>query len=124
MEQFDPTKIISKEFIIPSVDDILYKIGLQIRSVSGSRYRKWHKSPIIVFTFLSLILLKDFVILLSEDNETTKQQVLGDVGNYFGIRYHWTAIQMLFTLIAFNSQLYYYWNHKRGIVPTFLNIFR
>src|SRR5207245_785654 len=50
--------------------------------------------------------------------------VLGDVGNYFGIRVHWTATRILFVLIALNSQLYYYWNHKRGIEPTFLNVFR
>jgi len=124
MEQFDPNKIISREYIIDSVEDILYKVGLQIRSLSGSRYRKWFYSPKIVFTFLSLHLLKDFVILLSEDNERTKQQVLGDVGNYFGIRFHFTSAKILTVFIALNSQLYYYWNHKRGIEPTFLNIFR
>src|SRR5262249_10143404 len=71
------------------------------------------------------------IISVVSDNEF----VLGLVGefgrfigfkfNYFiGLKWHFNICIILFLLLILSSQLLYYYNHIRGIEPTFVSVFR
>ena len=50
--------------------------------------------------------------------------VIGDIDFFIGVNNRFNIYQVIFNLPLIGSQIIYYYNHKRGIKPSFLRIFR
>ena len=108
------------------MDDILYDIGLSITSTTDEpKKRDFLCNPSVVFTLSFLSLLQKLLIIVSDD-EIILLVVCGDITHYYGfttkvILAVYVSLELSLTM---SSQLIYYYNHKWGIKPTFLGVFR
>ena len=66
--EIDPSKVLPKELVIESIDDILYEIGLCLTSQRKHPKRTLIFKPLIVLTIVSLILLKETFLIMNENN--------------------------------------------------------
>ena len=49
---------------------------------------------------------------------------MGETGRYLNMKVHWNLVLMLADLIGLSCQLDYYYNHLKGIEPTFIRAFQ
>ena len=64
------------------------------------------------------------VSILIGHNNRQLRLLLGDVGNYIGLKLHWNIVLIFQIIFTISSQLNYYYNYKRGNNPTFLRVFQ
>ena len=122
MTEISLNKVIPPELKIESIDDILYRIGLPLDSIRDRPKRKWFFKPIIVFTFLSIYLVKEVIIIsLNEENDLIFK-ILGSHGYLLGMRKHLALVIILFSILVLSCQWIYYYNQRSGIKPTFLRV--
>ena len=122
--RFDPNKCLPPELTVELVDDILYRIGLSYDSVRDRPKRKRIDHPLIAFIIVLLFFIKNLITTsLSDENEIVFR-VLGDVGNFLGVRRFFGFSFVLFSFFPLFSQLIYYYNYRNGIKPTFLRVFQ
>ena len=120
----DVNKCLPPELTIEFVDDILYRIGLSFDSVRDQPKRAKIFNPLIIFAFLTMFSIKEFItILLDEENDQTFE-IIGSLGYLMGIRLYASIALLLFSILASSSQLIYYYNYRNGIKPTFLRVFQ
>jgi len=71
MSAFDPYVVLPAELVIPSVDDILYEIGLCLTSVSdGPKHRRLIHNPMFIIITCSIFIVDRFIcVILNDKNE-------------------------------------------------------
>ena len=118
--EIDPSKVLPKQMVIESIDDILYEIGLCLTSQRKHPKRTLIFKPLFVFTFLSLFSLKTLATLLINQNYRQYFIKLGSMGYLLNKNKIFDIIIILGVSLATISQMIYYYNHRYGIKPTFL----
>ena len=78
--QINPERLLPKQLVIESIDDILYEIGLCLTSQRKRPKRTLIFKPLIVFTFLSLYLLKSISFLLMNESDRQYFIIMGSLG--------------------------------------------
>ena len=102
--------------------DILFDIGLCLQSVEERPKRKTIYNPILISIIIWISLAKSIAsIMISNDNDFILV-CLGDVGRYWGIKFHLNLLFILLCLIAITSQLNYLYGYMRQIEPTFVRV--
>ena len=113
-----------QEMVIPSVDDLLYEIGLCLTSVRERPKRRRINNPIVITIISIIFMTAKLVNSYLDDNQTDIGVLLCDIGRYFGMTHHWNLGCFCTGLIVVTSQMNYYYNYKRGIKPTFVRVFQ
>jgi len=124
MKHFSSYSVLPEELVIPSVDDLLYEIGLCLTSVRERPKRRAIDSPIVIAIVSIIMLITRIINIFNVNNNPIIFVLMGDVGRYFSMALHWNCSLFLANLMAFTSQLVYYYNYKRGIKPTFVRVFQ
>ena len=124
MSRIDTNLVIPRHLVIPSVDDLLYEIGLCLTSVRERPKRRAIDSPIVIAIVCSLYLVLRIASILIDDNAHGWLLVVGDMGRYIGLKYHFNLMAILGNIMVIMSQSVYYYNYKRGIKPTFVRVFQ
>ena len=120
----DPKRCLPPELTVQSVEDILHRIGLTLDSTKSHPKRKLFFNPFIIFTFISLFIIREVIFIsLPEENDRIFK-VFGCFGYLIGIKENSSMIFILISLLAISFQLIYYYNHRNGIKPTFLCVFQ
>ena len=120
----EPDMPLSPELVIPSIDNLNYRIGLSFYSISERPVRLIINNPFIVFGILTIFLIKLLVPMLLGDEYERVFKVLSDLGYLVGIRQQFDLFLVILTLITMCSQLLYYYNFRKKINPTFLRVFQ
>ena len=121
MEIFNPDLLLPQELTIESVDEHLYRIGLCLTPNRHNTRRSLIFHPILI-AIMSIIMTILRIATLFTD-QRWQLLLLGDVGQFFGMRIYFNLGTILLTLFLLSSQLIYYYNNKRDIRPTFLTLF-
>ena len=105
------------------MDHYLYDVGLLIESNMGNTANRCliHK-PILIFMFNFISLIQKIVLIKIEDPHLLC--ILGDIGHYFNMKNYLNTSLSLIIIAIMLSQVTYYYNYKKGIEPTFLQVFR
>ena len=122
MVSINPNKVLPPNMAIDSIDNILYSIGLCHHSVRKGAKRLTLHSPKLIL-FIVIINVVTQTISIFTDDEFT-HLLLYDLGHGIGITFYSSIMMIILSLIALFSQSVYYWNHKRGIEPTFVRVFQ
>ena len=108
------------------MDDLLYDIGLCLTPSSDEpNERHFFRTPFVIFS-LSLMFITQKLLTIFCENEFILLVVFGDISHYYGFTMQvllniFLSLQMA---LVPTSQVIYYSNHKAGIEPTFLRVFR
>ena len=120
----DPNNCLPPEMTVQSVEDILHRIGLTLNSTKSYPKRKLFFNPIIIFTFMSLFIVREGVITLINEENDLILKVLGSYGYLIGMKREFSILLLLFSILSLSFQLIYYYNYRNGIKPTFLRVFQ
>ena len=125
MEELDPNKILPSDMVIEGVDDILYDIGLSLTSVrENQKKRMFIHNPRLLFAINIFILVNKLACLFIDNSNEFVLKLLGEAGQYYGVKNNFCTLASLATIIMLFSQRVYYNNYKHGIKPSFLKVFR
>ena len=125
MEELDPNKLLPSDMVIEGVDDIIYDIGLSLTSVRElQKKRMFIHNPRILLTINIFMLVNRLSSLLIDDSNEFILKLLGEAGQYYGMKNNHSTIACLATIIMLFSQWVYYNNYKHGIEPSFLKVFQ
>ena len=120
----DLEKYLPEELAIDDIDHTLYDIGLVLTSGEDVvKKRSVFNHPIIIFTVCVLFFMSKIIPVIVGQSYGAAV-VLGDVGFFIGMNNRFNIYQIIFNWLLMGSQLVYYYNHKRGIKPSFLRVFR
>ena len=120
----DPNKCLPKELTIESVDQLIHSFGLTVDSTQRYRKRKLFFNPIIIFSFVSLFIIKEVVIISLDEKNDLIFKMLGSIGHLMGVRQHLGLSVILASILSLSFQIIYYKNYRNGIKPTFLRVFQ
>ena len=81
--------------MIPSVDDLLYEIGLCLTSVRDEPKRKAISDPKLITIVLWLYLIARIASLLIPESNEFGLLLVGDVGRYMGIKLYFNVLLIL-----------------------------
>ena len=122
----DVNKCLPPELTVQSVEHILHRIGLTLDSTKSYPKRKLFFNPIIIFTFLSLIIIREVIVIsLSEENDLIfkifgiTRSLDWNQDNTYSVWRYSIGINL-----GISFQLIYYYNSRNGIKPTFLRVFQ
>ena len=123
---FDSSEILTGDWLIPSIDNVLFDIGLSLDSVfNDTKPRKLLHQPLFVLFFMIIFMsLKVATITVDTDSDELLN-LLGGFTHTYGrkMKQNINIFFVLSVMFVFFSQWVYYQNHKRGIKPTFLRVF-
>src|SRR5690242_10053896 len=119
MSKISIDSVLPRDVCIPSVDDLLYEIGLCLTSVRERPKRRAIDSPIVIAIVCLLYFIDRIASIYLNDFEHGWLLAVGDVGHYLDLKTHINIIFIFYALMSITSQLVYYYNYKRGIKPTF-----
>ena len=108
------------------MDDILYDTGLSFTStIEVPNRRNFFCKPYVMFSFVALFLIQKFCALTTDD-DFILLVFCCDVSHHYGHEFKlvFNVVLCLCSLLPLMSQTIYFVNHRRGIAPTFLRIFR
>lgn len=119
----DPSKILSSQYIIVSIDKVLFRKGILLSYTEDQATRSWFYQPWLVFTFvLAYMLLSQILgILIAKDNIS---RYIGLPGHLFGMKTHYCLFLLLCSMFCLSSHLIHYYNYVNEIKPTFLLVFQ
>ena len=121
MEEFNPNLLLPQQMTIDSVDEHLYRIGLCLTPNRHNTRRSLIFHPILI-TIVTIIFTILRIASIFTDQRWTLL-LLGDVGQFFGMRIYVNLGFVFVTLFILSSQLIYYNNNNLYIRPTFLTLF-
>ena len=121
MEDFNPDLLLPQELTIDSVDEHLYRIGLCLTPNRHNTRRSLIFHPILI-TIVTIIFTIQRIASIFTDQRWLLL-LLGDIGQFFGMRIYINIAFVLLTLFILLSQLIYYYNNNVYIRPTFLTLF-
>ena len=126
MDSIDPDKCLPPELAIKSVDNHLYRCGLCLTTSHPTydKSRAFIHKPIVVFLVLFLSLIKYIINFCAPSDDSYVLIVLGDLGHYYGYRWHWSVAAILGIIQCIVCQLIFAYNYSNGIEPTFLHLFQ
>ena len=122
MNDVEPDQFLPANLRISNIDSCLYRIGLQLSPNRPNTKRSYIYNPILIFIYLILYVIQRLVCLFVTDQDLL--YILGDVGAFYGIRIYSNMVVAIFQIFVLFNQWFYYFNHKRGIHPTFLRLFQ
>ena len=118
-------KCLSNDLIIKSVENYLFRTGLCIET--NNKYSVQKRSlinkPIVLFIISLIFFIKHNINCLINKRITYLSIILGDFGNFIGLKIEFTIVCDLMLILCIGSQIIYYYNYKNGIKPTFLRVF-
>src|SRR5690242_337410 len=117
-------RVLPGDVVIPSVDDLLYEIGLCLTSVRERPKRRAIDSPIVIAIVCWLYLFLRIASILIREDDHVWLMIMGEVGHYVGLKNHINIAFIIAVLMTITIQLIYYYNYKRGIKPTFVRVFQ
>ena len=124
MNRLKPTCLIPPELVIKDCDELLYEIGLCLTSLR-ERPKRWPiNNPVFIAIITSIYLSERVASILVPESDRQMLLLVGETGRYFDIKVQWNLILMLTSMIGLSSQTLYYYNHRKGIKPTFLRVFQ
>ena len=107
---------------IDSIEDVLYSIGLCHHSVrEGTKRSLFYDPKLILFIVINNLFMQNMSFFT--DDEFT-HLLLNELGHGIGISFFNSISMIIVCLMTLFSQSVYYWNHKRGIEPTFVRVFQ
>ena len=106
------------------LDNHLYEIGLLPVSLRSDAKPRYLNHPVTLFLVNLLFFITKFLCILTDNQNITMLIALGDFTHKFSTLNYMNIVYLLLCFMWFNSQLIYYYNHKRCIEPTFLRVFR
>ena len=121
MEDFNPDLLLPQELTIDSVDEHLYRIGLCLTPNRHNTRRSLIFHPILI-TIVTIIFTILRIASIFTDNRWLLL-LLGDIGQFFGMRIYMNLAFISLTSFTISSQLIYYYNNNLYIKPTFLTLF-
>ena len=101
-------------------DDILYEIGLSLRSVRVHPKRRLHNKPLIVFTLIALLITTRTASIITTEEDIQTLLYVGDVGHFFDLKLHYNIGWILASIQCLSFQLIHYLNHRNGIQNKFI----
>lgn len=109
---------------IQTMDDLLFMTGLSLTSSREEPdLRPLYYNPLVVFAYSQLTLVQKLFALVTDD-EFTLLVLCGDVSHYYGaMKYMMNSYFSLIACLNTGTQLIYYYNHWRGVRPTYLRVF-
>ena len=89
MSRLSPYRVLPYDVVIPSVDHLLYEIGLCLTSVRERPKRRAIDSPIVIAMVCWLFLILRIASIFIDENEHGYWLIIvGDIEEYMGIKYH------------------------------------
>ena len=124
MDGLKPNCVIPPELVIKDCDELLYEIGLCLTSLR-ERPKRWPiNNPVFIAIITSIYLSERVVSILVPESERQILLLVGETGRYFNLKVQWNLYFILGSMIGLSSQTLYYYNHRKGIKPTFLRVFQ
>ena len=122
---FDPTLLLKPELVIKSVDSHLYRIGLCVPTDDCSVKRSFVQKPLIILIILLIETCKiiAFSSISRIENESYRLY-FGDEGELSGLGNFYHLISASYVSTTICCMLIHYWNYKKGIKPTYLQVFK
>ena len=122
MPAIDPYKCLPPELTVQSVDDILYRIGLSFDSLKDRPKRRKFFNPFLKFSFLSMYLLREVIIISMKEENDISLKIMGSFGYLLVVRQHMSMALILATSLALSTQTVFFNNHLNGIKQTYLGV--
>ena len=89
------------------------------------RPKRWPiNNPVFIAIITSIFLSERVVSILVPVSERQILLLIGETGRYFNLKVQWNLFFILNSMIGLSSQTLYYYNHRKGIKPTFLRVFQ
>ena len=124
MDGLTPNCVIPPELVIKDCDELLYEIGL-CQTSFRERPKRWPiNNPVFIAIINLIYLFERIVSILVPESERQILLLVGETGRYFDIKVQWNLLFIIASMLSLSSQILYYFNHKKGIKPTFLRVFQ
>ena len=125
MTSFKVNKVLPENLIIKSVDNHLYRIGINHVNNSEVNDRNIIHNPILIAIVCWIQVFKNILHLTySGFSDYNMFLYLGDWPRLMGMRYHFNAASLLVAILAISSHIIWFINYRNGIKPTFLHVFQ
>ena len=109
-ERFDPKRPILPNWRIASSGQHFYRYGFSLQRNDSIRRSKTHH-PVLVFNLTLAVNLKTWYCVFTPQRSEYYHLLIGDIGYFFGARFHLNLCMATLWLMALLSQaihLYYY----------------
>ena len=124
MDGLKPNRVIPPELVIKDCDELLYEIGLCLTSLR-ERPKRWKINNPEFIAIINFIFLSERIVsILVPGSERQILLLVGETGRYFNLKVQWNLFFILCSMIGLSIQSVYYYNHRKGIKPTFLRVFQ
>ena len=125
MDKFDPDNILAQDMRIEGVDDILYDIGLSVNSCRDEpKKRRLIYHPLFILAILIIHVIQVVISLYLKTTNELAYFALLDFDYFIGLEHRVKINKLISIATILFSQCVYYYNHKRGIEPSFFRIFQ
>ena len=119
----EATVILHSSLIIPYIDDIFYEIGLSLTSMRSHPRRRSHIChPIAICLSVWLYTIQRYYSLSVTNRHTLL--ILGDVGKFLGIQFHYNMTFILGSLFVISFQLIHLWNCYNHVQTSYMKLFQ
>ena len=121
---FDPYRKLPEHLIVEDIDDVLYRIGLCFDSVLEEPKCLAIDHPFFGFFFIVIYIAMRMTTYLLPDGNDLVFRALASQGHFIGER---QKMDLYFVMLTGNTVLphmIFYYNHLRGVKPTFLKVFQ
>ena len=115
-------KVLPPNLAIDSIENILYSIGLSHQSIREGIKRSLFFSPKFIAIIILSFTINQTLSLLTVDEFS--HLLLNELSLGMGIAYYISIDLIIISLMTLFMQSVYYWNHKRGLEPTFVRVFQ
>src|SRR5690242_17889377 len=102
MSRWSANRVLPGDVVIPSVDDLLYEIGLCLTSVRERPKRRAIDSPIVIAIVCSIFLVQRIASIFIDDHDYLV--ILGDFGHYLNFKILLNILFIIISLMALTSQ--------------------
>ena len=122
-KSFDPSAILSEQYLMISAGNHLYECGLTFHQFLPGRDRKYYFNPFwICFVYL-LIIIRSIASLICPDDYKQIYVYLGDFTYYLNAKAHINPAIILSAGVLVLTQCLHFWHYMRGVTPQYLRPF-
>ena len=123
MKQLTCGSVLPSQYRIPLASSQFFRIGLSFDPPKVPVKRLWLSKPLGAALVIWSFLLIQIILLLNSGNNRLIVIIFGDFSTMMGFGFYYKIGGSIWTVMNISVQLIYYYNHSKGIKPTFLAVF-
>ena len=115
--KFNMNSVLPTNLVIKGADSHLFRIGLSLYESRTKIKRKWYSSPILIWSYITVSLIKHLYLLLVDSGDADYRFIIGDCDYFMKSIRFLNYVVIICDVINLCSQLINVYNKRNDIKP-------